>query len=173
MKSYASESVCAKVTAALSEGIDVAIVSDAGTPGIADPGAEIVRVVRHQCPAVPIVPVAGASAIAAAISVSGFPADQYYFAGFPPHKKGRQTFFAEIALRPEMVVMFESPHRIDKALESIAHSVPEREICLCRELTKRFESIHWGVADYHRERIRADAHNAKGEFVVILAPVSR
>lgn len=170
LSSYASVKARASVIAALAAGADVALVSDAGTPGIADPGAEVVASVRAELPEAVIVPIPGPSAVMAALSISGVSADSFFFAGFPPHKKGRATFFADIISREEPVVFFESPHRLGKALEALKEGVPHRQLLVMRELSKRFETVLAGTPGEIHEHIDADANQARGEFVLILTP---
>lgn len=170
IKSYAGKSAVDAIVAALVEGKQVALVSDAGTPGLADPGAEVVASVRGQLPEAKIVPIPGPSAIATALSASGITGDSFWFAGFPPHKKGRETFFDAVAASPETVVLYESPHRVKKALESLHERVPERTIIVARELTKMFEEIVPATAVEHLERMETDPKKGLGEFVLILSP---
>lgn len=170
LTSHASPGVQRSICEALEQGMDVALVSDAGTPGIADPGAEVVARVRSDVPDAVIVAVPGPSAVSAALSISGIVADSYVFMGFPPHKKGRATFFADIVSRPETVVFFESPHRIEKALSTLTELAADRQLILMRELTKRFETVLTGTpADIH-ERMQTDPNQSRGEFVLILPP---
>jgi len=116
---------------------------------------------------VKIVPIPGASAVATALSISGFPADKFIFMGFPPHKKGREKFFKEIADAKYTIVFYESVHRIVKALEQLKNILFEdRKIVVCRELTKQFESIYRGNINEILEKIKND--KIKGEFVVVL-----
>lgn len=151
----------------LSEGKKVALVSDAGTPGISDPGSRVVYAVREALPDVRIDAIPGASALTALISISGMDCSSFVFTGFSPHKKGRQTFF-RVALQRDMATIFyESPHRLVKALESIAEGEPTREVCVGRELTKIYEEVRRGPAC----DILAwyAAHPPKGECVVIVS----
>lgn len=157
----------------LRRGDDVALVSDAGTPGINDPGGRLISEVSHELPDVQFVPIPGANAAIAALSVSGFPADRYLYLGFVPHKKGRQTLFREIAERNETQVFYESKHRIHKTLEQLSaamteHGQSERLVVVARELTKKFESLYRGTADALVGLIPSD--ETLGEFVVIVGP---
>lgn len=161
-----------RVLALLGEGKRVALVTDAGTPGISDPGLELVALVRERLGAhVRIDAIPGPSAVAAALSIAGLPAASFLFLGFLPHKKGRQTLFKKIAEEEHAVVFYESPHRIEKALASLADVLDEnRRVAVCRELTKIHESVVIGspteVAAYfatHQDEVR-------GEFVVVVAP---
>ncbi len=148
----------------LAEG-DLAYVSDAGTPGISDPGARIVQLARQM--GVQVIPVPGPSAVIAALSVCGFPTTRFTFLGFPPHKKGRTTFFAEIDAMEDTVVLYESKHRIEKALAQL----PQNRHCfVARELTKLHESHYMGAPAEILAQITQDS--SKGEFVIVLAPKS-
>lgn len=171
IKSYASKAAIDAIVRVLSEGQSVALVSDAGTPALADPGAEVVASIRGQLPDVSIVPIPGPSALGAALSASGLTGDFFYFAGFPPHKKGRETFFRTAAVNPEIVVMYESPHRIEKALEALAEYCPDRTITIAREITKMFEEIVSGTAAELLARLHEDSNKARGEFVLLLSPL--
>lgn len=151
----------------LEDGKNLALVSDAGTPGISDPGGFLIKkVFENFGNDVKIVPIPGANAAIAALSISGFSTDRFLFLGFPPHKKGRKTFFDELAAREETQVFYESKHRIQKALLELKEVVPERELVLCRELTKQFESIYRGVADSCLKQLESD--KILGEFVVVV-----
>ncbi len=159
-----------KIISALNEGKKVALVSDAGTPGINDPGAYLIQKILETIPNLRIVPIPGANAAVTALSISGFPADTFTYLGFPPHKKGRQTFFQELAFHQETLVFYESKHRIVKALEAlqtISH-LGDRPIMVARELTKQFETIYRGTA----EEVLRQMHdkNLLGEFVVVVGP---
>jgi len=120
----------------LKEGKNLALVSDAGTPGISDPGNKLVRFLADNKIDVKISPIPGPSAIISALSVSGFPTDNFVFLGFVPHKKRRQTFFKNLVQEKKTAVFYESPHRIMKTLGSLKEYLPEQEIVVCRELTK-------------------------------------
>ncbi len=152
----------------LRSGKDVGLVSDAGTPGISDPGFRLVRDLLAAEPALKVVPIPGASAVAAAVSVSGFPSDAFVFLGFPPHKKGRTAFFAKAMSQELTTVLYESTHRIQKALEAIKTLDPARKLCVCRELTKMFETIYRGTSEEVMAKL--DETSSKGEFVIVIAP---
>jgi len=155
----------------LAQGKNIALVTDAGTPGISDPGGILVNKLTSEQVSkdLKIVPVPGPNAAVAALSVSGFPADKFIFMGFPPHKKGRQTFFNEVAEAENTVVFYESTHRILKAIEQLKNVLdPERQIVVCRELTKQFESIYRGTAEEILKILESDKNNQKGEFVIIV-----
>lgn len=160
-----------RVLAQLGEGKRVALVTDAGTPGISDPGSELVALVRERLGEhVRIEAIPGPSALTAAVSIAGLPTASFLFLGFLPHKKGRQTLFKEIAREERAVVFYESPHRILKTLASLAEALPEgRRVALCRELTKIHEETLEGSAAELSEKLEK-AGAARGEFVVIVAP---
>jgi 16S rRNA (cytidine1402-2'-O)-methyltransferase len=149
----------------LAEGASVALVTDAGTPGISDPGFLLVRDARAA--GVPVVPVPGSSAVVAALSAAGLPADRFVFDGFPPVKPGRRlnrlTALRELETT---VVLYESPHRILATLEAIGQVFGEREIVVARELTKQFEEIVRSTPAAHRARLAAAG--VRGEFTVVI-----
>jgi len=154
----------------LYQGKNLALVTDAGTPGISDPGGILVQnLTSGQVGKVKIVPIPGPNAAVAALSVSGFPADKFIFLGFPPHKKGRQKFFDEVTKAKYTVVFYESTHRILKTLNQLKEILRERKIVVCRELTKQFESIYRGSAEEILKILESDKNNLKGEFVVIVS----
>ncbi|MDO8435910.1 MAG: 16S rRNA (cytidine(1402)-2'-O)-methyltransferase [bacterium] len=151
----------------LKRGKNLALVSDAGTPGISDPGNKLINIIAAR-PGLPIniVPIPGPCAITAAASVSGFPTDRFLFLGFPPVKNKRKKFFKEAASSKYTVIFYESPHRIIKTLKEIGFFAREREIAVCRELTKKFETIYRGSVEKVIQDIEKD--EIRGEFVVIL-----
>lgn len=157
----------ARVLALLAEGKRVALVTDAGTPAISDPGTELVAAARALGARIEAIP--GASALTAALSISGIDTSEFIFLGFLPHKKGRQTIFKQIAEEKRAVVFYESPHRIEKALVSLATVAPTRRILACRELTKIHEEVVEGTAEEVRAKLIAKG-GVRGEFVVIIAP---
>jgi 16S rRNA (cytidine1402-2'-O)-methyltransferase len=160
----------AKVVARLKNGESLALVSDAGTPAISDPGSWLVaEAVRALGAELKVIPIAGPSAVTAALSVSGFHSDIFTFFGFPPHKKGRAARLQEITNTSHTVVFFESPHRIEKTLEELRALCPERRAVICRELTKLFETIERGTV---AELAAPGKIRAQGEFVIVLGPVS-
>jgi 16S rRNA (cytidine1402-2'-O)-methyltransferase len=151
----------------LQEGASVALVTDAGTPGISDPGFMLARDARAA--GVPVVPVPGASALAAALSAAGVPADRFVFDGFPPVKPGRRRNRLQ-ALRDlgTTVVLYESPHRILTTLEAVGEVFGEREIVVARELTKQFEEIVCATPAAHRARLAGAG--VRGEFTLVIPP---
>lgn len=155
----------------LNQGKDVALVSDAGTPGVSDPGNKLVKEVLEKCPNVDIVPIPGTSAVTAAASISGFPMDKFLFLGFPPHKKKRKKFFEQIINSEYPVIFYESCHRIIKSLQELkemeSESGRDLSLVVCRELTKQFETIYRGDIDKVISQLQQD--KIKGEFVVIVS----
>jgi 16S rRNA (cytidine1402-2'-O)-methyltransferase len=149
----------------LADGRSIALVSDAGTPGISDPGVLLVREARAA--GIPVVPVPGPSAVAAALSAAGLAADRFVFDGFLPVKPGRRANRLKALRDLEMtIVVYESPHRIIATLEAIAAVFGGRPIVVARELTKQFEEIITAPAAEHLERVRARA--VRGEFTVVI-----
>ena len=150
----------------LREGKAIALISDAGTPLIQDPGFLLVR--RAVEEGVRVVPVPGPTALIAALVASGFPTDRFVFEGVPPKKPGkRRAFFESLKDEERTVVLYESPHRIVKTLETLAEVLPGREICLARELTKLHEEFLRGTAEEVLRRLQ-DRPRVKGEFVLVI-----
>ena len=155
----------ARLIETLEHGQSVALVTDAGTPGISDPGFLLVKQAREA--GVPVVPVPGPSAVVTALSAAGVPADRFVFDGFLPVKPGRRVHRLEALRDLEMtVVCYESPHRILAALDVIALVFGEREIVVARELTKQFEEIVRGPAATLKARFEAGP--VRGEFTLII-----
>ena len=150
----------------LEQGKHVALVSDAGTPGVSDPGLEIVSRARDAGATIEAIP--GASALTAALSIAGLRVAGFTFYGFLPLKKGREKLFTEIAASKRAAVFYESPHRIMKTLESLAKVAPARRVGLYRELTKIYEEALIGTAAQLRELLTGDPQKQRGEFVVIV-----
>jgi len=151
----------------LKEGKDLALVSDAGTPGISDPGNKLIEaIVEFLGEKVKIIPVPGASALAAAASVAGFSMDRFIFLGFPPAKRKRRKFFEKIISSEYPVIFFESCHRILKTLNELEIINDKLLLVVCRELTKKFETIYRGEIREVIEKLKKD--KTKGEFVVII-----
>ncbi|NTV22007.1 MAG: 16S rRNA (cytidine(1402)-2'-O)-methyltransferase [Candidatus Yonathbacteria bacterium] len=158
-----------RIFSLLDEGKHVALVSDAGTPGISDPGTHLVGLVRKRLgEEVTIEAIPGPSALTAALSISGLSLASFIFLGFLPQKKGRQTLFTEIARSERAVVLYESPHRIIKTLETFAEMMPERTVAIGRELTKIHEEFVSGSADELLAYFIAHPDKVRGEFVVIV-----
>lgn len=169
---YSDERSLRAIIERLQSGSHLALVSDAGTPGISDPGYAIVSRCREE--GIPIAAVPGPSAFLAALSASGLPINRFRYLGFLPLKKGRKTLIASFAAEEDTIVFYESVHRIEKALCEIAealHTEPMRPIVIGRELTKMHEEIvHTTVADLPTI---ASSLTKKGEFVVIVGPMPR
>ena len=182
----------------LKEGKNLVLVSDAGTPGISDPGAELVARVRaafgmdksqnhesdenfrrfEKTAYVQIEAIPGPSALTASLSIAGVPCADFTFLGFLPHKKGRETLFKEIVSSERTMVFYESPHRIMKTLESLqehlngstTHDSPfKKKVTICRELTKVFEEVVSGTAEDVKKYFESNQDKVKGEFVVIVS----
>ncbi len=159
-----------KILKLLSDGIDVSLVTDAGTPGISDPGSELVSLVTDKLPDVRIETIPGPSAVAAALSIAGIKETEFLFLGFLPHKKGRQTLFEKIADSKYTVVFYESPHRIEKALASLVKVLPDdRRVVVAKELTKIHEAVVAGTAEYVADYFSQHSDKVRGEFVVIVS----
>lgn len=152
----------------LKAGKSVAVVSDAGTPGISDPGFRLARECRRHN--IPVVPVPGPCAFIALLSVSGLPTDAFFFAGFlAPKSAARQRFLEENRAFKHTIALYESCHRIDKLVAEIENTLgPDRVVCIGREITKKFETIRSGPIHAVREAMQNDSK--KGEFVVLIAP---
>ncbi|MEK9183170.1 MAG: ribosomal RNA small subunit methyltransferase I [Patescibacteria group bacterium] len=191
---HSPESKIKEITKLLAESKNLALVTDAGTPGISDPGNRLINSILKKdsssgqhvgahndkdeiasSPSAPrndqetVIPIPGPCAAIAALSISGFPTDKFYFAGFPPHKNKRQKFFKELAAREETIIFYESTHRILKTLMELQEFVPQREMVAARELTKQFETIYRGTATEVLEKIKKGP--IKGEFVMIIKSV--
>ncbi len=152
----------------LEQGRSLALVSDAGTPGISDPGNKLIEeAVKRFGAKADVVTVPGPSAVTAALSVCGFPTDNFLFLGFPPAKRKRRRFFQKIIDSEYLAVFYESPHRVIKTLQEIDNlSKKNLRVVVCRELTKKFETLYRGnipevISQFGEDQIR-------GEFVVII-----
>lgn len=163
---HASERLHLDIIEDLLSGKNIALVSDAGTPGISDPGVLLVERAREAGASIEVIP--GASSITAAISLSGIAGNQFTFLGFIPQKKGRETFLKNLANHIEPVVFLESTHRIMKALSQLAEYYPTAKVYLARELTKLHEEMLIGRADEIFEIIQNNPVKQKGEFVVLV-----
>ena len=155
-----------KVLDLLNSGRDVAYVTDAGTPGLSDPGGKLVARVLDSGSGHEIIPIPGASALLAALSIAGVSVDKFVFMGFPPVKNKREKYFKEICSFDYPVVFYESTYRLEKSLAQLACVDPFLNVIVCGELTKKFEKVYRGrivdVVDVLRKV------NTKGEFVVIV-----
>jgi len=145
---------------------NLALVSDAGTPGISDPGMLLVSEIRKRLPEASVITIPGASALTSAISIAGKPLHEFVFLGFLPHKKGRQTLFKEILESDRPYIFYESPHRIEKTLESLSGSL--KTVTILRELTKIYESYVSGTAEQILQSFKDNPETLRGEFVVIV-----
>jgi len=154
-----------KIIKLLEEGSDIALVTDAGTPTISDPGARLVGSVRQA--GFTLVPIPGANAAITALSASGIPASEFLFLGFLPHKKGRETLFKEIANSKRTVLFYESPHRILKTLQKLK-DIQCPSIIVARELTKIHEEIVTGSSEEIFDFFSNHKEKVRGEFVVIV-----
>lgn len=182
----------------LGKGHDMALVSDAGTPGISDPGGKLIDLVLKRMGAkVRIESVPGPSAVTAALSISGIPTDKFIFFGFPPHKKGRQKFLDKIIRSPYPAVVYESKHRIIKLLKELEEKnreiieknrelkdkkekgilakedeplriSPITSVVICREISKMHETVYRGDIKAILERIKNSQEDQKGEFAVVI-----
>ncbi len=159
----------------LKEGKNLALVSDAGMPGVSDPGSELVKRIREECAEemarneIKIESVPGPSALTAALSVAGVPCADFTFLGFLPHKKGRETLFKEIASSERTMIFYESPHRILKTLQSMVKHLELKKVTVCKELTKIFEEVVSGSAGEVKTYFESHPDKIKGEFVVIVS----
>jgi 16S rRNA (cytidine1402-2'-O)-methyltransferase len=160
-----------KIIKMLEDGKDLALVSDAGTPTISDPGVLLVARIHESLEdKVKIIPIPGPSALVAALSASGIPSSDFLFLGFLPHKKGRETLFNEIALSKRTAVFYESPHRLMKTLELLnKHLKPDRKVVIARELTKIYEEFVRGNPQDVLEYFTKNNDKARGEFVIIIS----
>ena len=170
VRSFHAHSSDAKVAALLDDiasGADAAYVSDAGTPGIADPGGVLVAAAHAR--GILVVPIPGPSAVIAALSVSGMHADQFIFYGYFPRKKGRQTLLGKLRDEEMTAVFYESPFRILKTITDLRTALGDtRRIFVARELTKKFEEFFSGTIQEVEAALQAKT-SIKGEFVVVLA----
>ncbi len=153
-----------QLIARLHQGQSVALVSDAGTPGISDPAYVVVRQAVDE--GIPVVPIPGPTAFISALVVSGLATDRFVFEGFLPQKKGRRTKFEQLKVESRTVVLYESPHRIRKTLAEILEHLGDRRIVVAREMTKKFEEIVRGRVHAVLEEV--SRKEPRGEYVVII-----
>ena len=162
-----------KLVIALKNGDNIALVTDAGTPAVSDPGAIVVKVAREA--GIKVVPIPGVSAVVAALSASGITQDGFYFHGFlPASSAARRKVLDSLKAQTVTLVLYEAPHRIIESVEDIAKVLGEnRQITFCRELTKTFETIYTCPASRASTWLQADANQQRGEFVLLIeaAPV--
>ncbi|MFA5210870.1 MAG: 16S rRNA (cytidine(1402)-2'-O)-methyltransferase [Patescibacteria group bacterium] len=162
---HSSESKVKQIEELLNQGKNLALVTDAGTPGISDPGNLLIADLLKNNPKLEIIPVPGASAIISILSISGFPTDKFVFLGFIPQKNKRKKFLEEIKNNDKTTIFYESCHRIKKCiLEMNEIFEQDREIIIGRELTKKFETIYRGTIKQILDMEILD----KGEFVIIV-----
>jgi 16S rRNA (cytidine1402-2'-O)-methyltransferase len=168
---HASDANTNKIIQTLIDGEDVALVSDAGMPTISDPGVMLVHKVYEKNEelegVIKVESVPGPTALSSAISLSGISAANFTFLGFLPHKKGRQTILQKIAESDTTTVFYESPHRLKKALESLAELNPDKYVVVAKELTKIHEQVVRGNAKEVLDYFNENEDRIRGEFVVI------
>ncbi|MBK5921405.1 16S rRNA (cytidine(1402)-2'-O)-methyltransferase [Rhodothalassium salexigens] len=164
---HSAPAVRARLLDDLAQGARIALVSDAGTPLLADPGYKLVA--DAVAADIPVIPIPGASALLAALTVAGLPTDRFLFAGFPPPKQAkRQKAFGAVAAEPGTLVFYESPQRLAACLADMARAFGARPACVCREMTKRFEEVRRGPLDALADHY-AQAGAPKGEVVIVVA----
>jgi 16S rRNA (cytidine1402-2'-O)-methyltransferase len=149
----------------LQQGQSYALVSDSGTPAISDPGIRLVsEAVKNG---IEVITIPGATALIAALTISGLPTDSFVFEGFLPQKKGRQKKLGELSEEDRTIVLYESSHRIEKLISELVEYFPERYVVVCRELTKKFEESWRGFPSEIKDKLKE--RTIKGEFVVVIA----
>ncbi|MCX4246244.1 16S rRNA (cytidine(1402)-2'-O)-methyltransferase [Paraliomyxa miuraensis] len=157
--------VVGKIVTLLHEGRDIALVSDAGTPGIADPGFSLVRRCHEEGLAVTMIP--GPAAFVMAVVLSGLPLHAFTFRGFPPRKSGkRKRFLAVDVASPHTLVFYESPYRVKQLVEDALEVYGDRRAALCNDLTKKFEAVHRGTLSELARRLEEEG--ARGEYVLVI-----
>jgi 16S rRNA (cytidine1402-2'-O)-methyltransferase len=157
-----------ELIAALKKGSALAVVTDAGTPGISDPAYVVIREAIEA--GISVISSPGASALLAALIISGLPTDRFVFEGFLPVKKGRKTRLSALAGEPRTMVIYESPHRIERTLRDVFECMGDRQVALVREVTKKFEEVRRGPVSRVREALRT--HPPRGEYVLVVAGTS-
>jgi len=159
-----------QVVSLLTQGKNLALISDAGTPGINDPGNQLIKYLKEELPTLKIEPIPGSSALTAAASVSGINLDRFLFLGFLPQKKKRSRYLLEIINSPYPVIFYESPYRLSKTIKEIKKLNEEKEgekgILVFKELTKKFEKIYQG--DFETVERLLEKDKIKGEYVLII-----
>lgn len=164
---HASEGVHESILADLEAGKKIALVSDAGTPGVSDPGVLLVAAAREQGTRIDAIP--GASAITAAFSIAGLTGNSFAFLGFVPHKKGRETFFKSLNDYEVPVIFYESTHRIMKTLEALpTFLLPDSRVIIAREITKMHEEVVAGTPEEVLAYFTEHPDHVRGEFVVLV-----
>jgi len=163
--SHSGQMKVEKILDYLKNGSDVALVSDAGTPGISDPGYRLIRTALDE--GATVIPIPGASAVITALCASGLPTDKFLYLGFLPVKKGRQTVFKQIAESEHTVVFYESPHRLIKTLTQLKdHLKPDAQVVIAKELTKIYETFHRGTLEEVLGKFGEG--KPKGEYVILI-----
>lgn len=163
---HTSESAHEQILNDLEAGKHIALVSDAGTPGVSDPGVLLIQRAREAGVLIEAIP--GPSAVTTVVSLAGIAGNQFSFLGFVPQKKGRETFFKSLQAIPHPTVFFESTHRILKTLETLAAGYPDATVYIGRELTKMHEELLVGTAGEHLDLLISTPVKQKGEFVIIV-----
>ena len=163
---HASEKTHEEILFDLGKGMHVVLVSDAGTPGVSDPGVLLIQRARAEYVDIEVIP--GPSAVIAAVSLAGIPGNNFSFLGFVPLKKGRETFFKSLVDVTSTPVFFESTHRIIKTLESLHKFLPDATIYVGRELTKMHEEMLVGKAEELLGLLELEPVKQKGEFVILV-----
>ncbi|MGI9251472.1 MAG: 16S rRNA (cytidine(1402)-2'-O)-methyltransferase [Pseudohongiellaceae bacterium] len=166
---FSSKSAAEKILKLLAAGKQIALISDAGTPLIADPGFRLVQAARNK--GYPVIPIPGPSALLAALSIAGIPTDRFAFEGFPPDKPtARQQHFTTLKHEQRTLIFYETPHRILNCITDMLKIFgPTRQIFLARELTKKFETHHLGDLATTANWLQTNPNHQRGEFVLILA----
>jgi 16S rRNA (cytidine1402-2'-O)-methyltransferase len=149
----------------LQSGISIALISDAGTPGISDPAYHLVQQCRER--QIRVIPIPGASAFLSALVCSGLPTNKFVFEGFLPQKKGRQTRLRELANETRSIIIYESPYRICKTLQDCYTAFGDRQCTIAREITKKFEEFIHGLLS--EAIVQYQSKKPKGEYVIIIA----
>lgn len=167
LNAFNEENKIEYVLGRIRSGQKAALISDAGTPTISDPGNRLISAAIRE--GITIVPIPGVSAVITALSIAGLPTDAFVYEGFPPQKKGRQKFLSGLATEERTIVLYESTYRIHKLLDELNKYMPERIIVVCRELTKKFEEVLRGKAETLISQI--GDRDLKGEIVVIISPL--
>lgn len=162
-----------KIISILKEGKSVALVSDAGTPTVSDPGSFLISKAREELGEnVSVITIPGPSALTAALSISGFAVSDFLFMGFLPHKKGRDKLFKEISESKRTVVFYESVHRFMATLDKLGAILdPERRVAVCRELTKIYEEVKVGTPIELISYFNENKDKVRGEFVILVEGV--
>jgi len=169
LKSFHSHSSDTKTIAVVEElknGADAALISDAGTPGISDPGFKLIQLALEA--GIELIPIPGPSAVITALSVAGLPIDKFTFLGFLPVKKGRKTLLESLKDEKRTIVLYESVHRIIKTLNGLQEHLGDRQICVGREMTKLYEEYFRGNLSEAIEHFSLT--KPKGEFTIVIAP---